>query len=110
MPALLDIDASDEERHVLRILSAFHASMPRDLQDLTALATHFHQPPTERVLADFAAGHFKCFADPHEAARNADLVTTDVWTSMGFEDEAAARLKAFENWRVDEAIMSAARS
>jgi len=59
--------------------------------------------------ADFAAGHFKSFADPHEAARNADLVTTDVWTSMGFEDEAAARLKAFEKWRVDEKIMSLAK-
>ncbi len=47
------IDASDEERHVLRILSAFHASLPRDLQDLTALATHFHQPPMECVLVDY---------------------------------------------------------
>jgi tetratricopeptide (TPR) repeat protein len=53
LPPLPEIDASDEERHVLRILSAFHASLPRDLQDLTALATHFHQPPMECVLVDY---------------------------------------------------------
>jgi ornithine carbamoyltransferase len=53
-------------------------------------------------------GHVKSFADPMEAVRGADLVTTDVWTSMGFEAENAKRIQAFENWQVDAAMMNAA--
>jgi ornithine carbamoyltransferase len=44
-----------------------------------------------------------------EAVRGADLVTTDVWTSMGFEAEAAARREAFARWQVDEAMMRNAK-
>ena len=50
------------------------------------------------------------FADPLEACRGADLVTTDVWTSMGFEDENEARKKAFADWCVDEEMMAQAGS
>ncbi len=53
----------------------------------------------------FSNGHFEQFADPMEAARGADLVTTDVWTSMGFEAENEARLKDFADWMVDEDMM-----
>ena len=53
--------------------------------------------------------HVEQFADPMEAARGADLVTTDVWTSMGFEAENAARMKAFADWQVDEAMMAVAK-
>jgi ornithine carbamoyltransferase len=53
-------------------------------------------------------GHFQEFADPMEAARNADLVTTDVWTSMGFEAENEARIKDFADWMVDEDMMKIA--
>jgi ornithine carbamoyltransferase len=51
----------------------------------------------------------RSFADPREAARGADLVTTDVWTSMGFEAENAKRKKAFAGWQVDARIMKAAK-
>ncbi len=51
----------------------------------------------------------RVFADPMEAARGADLVTTDVWTSMGFEAEAEARRKAFSAFTVDPEMMAAAR-
>jgi ornithine carbamoyltransferase len=44
-----------------------------------------------------------------DAARGADLITTDVWTSMGFEAENAQRMKAFEDWCVDAEMMRAAR-
>jgi ornithine carbamoyltransferase len=44
-------------------------------------------------------------ADPAEAVEGADIVYTDVWVSMGQDDEAAARLRAFEPYRVDEALM-----
>ena len=52
--------------------------------------------------------HLEIFTDPMEAARDADLVTTDVWTSMGYEAENEARIEAFSNWKVDAKMMRAA--
>lgn len=52
--------------------------------------------------------HLECFADPNEAARDAHLVTTDVWTSMGFEDEAEKRKETFADYRVDPEMMELA--
>ena len=49
------------------------------------------------------------FEDPVEACRGADLVTTDVWTSMGYEAENEARRKAFADWMVDARMMRAAK-
>ena len=51
---------------------------------------------------------YKVFKDPLLACAGADLVTTDVWTSMGFEAENEARKRAFADWRVDEEMMRAA--
>jgi ornithine carbamoyltransferase len=53
-------------------------------------------------------GHYEEFADPMEAARGADLVTTDVWTSMGFEAENEERKRDFEDWCVDAEMMKLA--
>lgn len=53
--------------------------------------------------------HVKFFKDPHEACKGADLVTTDVWTSMGYEDENEVRKKAFANWCVDADMMAQAK-
>ncbi|GIU87869.1 MAG: ornithine carbamoyltransferase, catabolic [Acidimicrobiia bacterium] len=47
-------------------------------------------------------------ADPYDAVRDADVVYTDVWTSMGQEDEAEQRRRAFAGWTVDAALMAAA--
>jgi ornithine carbamoyltransferase len=58
----------------------------------------------------YGTDHFEQFADPMEAARGADLVTTDVWTSMGFEAENEARRKAFADWQVDAEMMRVAGS
>ena len=52
---------------------------------------------------------YKTFKDPMEACHGADLVTTDVWTSMGWEAENEERLKAFADWRVDAEMMAAAK-
>ena len=46
--------------------------------------------------------------DPYEAVKGADAVYTDVWTSMGQEDEAAARRAAFRGYKVDADLMTAA--
>ncbi len=53
--------------------------------------------------------HYEQFTDPMEAARGADLVTTDVWTSMGFEAENEERKRDFEDWQVDSDMMRLAR-
>ena len=53
-------------------------------------------------------GHVELFDDPMQAAAGADVVTTDVWTSMGFEGEEGARAAAFEDFRVDAPMMAAA--
>jgi ornithine carbamoyltransferase len=52
---------------------------------------------------------YKVFRDPMEACRGADLVTTDVWTSMGFEAENEERRKAFADWCVDRDMMRVAK-
>lgn len=46
--------------------------------------------------------------DPMEAASGADAIYTDVWTSMGQEDETACRRAAFSGFEVDDAMMAAA--
>lgn len=52
---------------------------------------------------------YTVFANPSDACAGAHLVTTDVWTSMGYEEENAARLKAFNGWIVDSAKMQRAQ-
>jgi ornithine carbamoyltransferase len=52
----------------------------------------------------------KVFADPQDACRGAHLVTTDVWTSMGFEAENEQRRAAFADWCVDAEMMTSARA
>jgi ornithine carbamoyltransferase len=73
---------------------------------------HVSTPPGYEVEAErageYGVKHFEHFADPMEAARGADLVTTDVWTSMGFEDEDAERKRDFSDWQVDADMMSLA--
>jgi ornithine carbamoyltransferase len=55
------------------------------------------------------AGCYKVFKDPREACVGADLVTTDVWTSMGYEAENEARKAAFADWCVDREMMARAK-
>jgi ornithine carbamoyltransferase len=69
-------------------------------------------PPGYEVQPELIAGvdgsHFEVFADPLAACRGADVVTTDVWTSMGFEVENEQRRQAFAGWRVDAGMMRVA--
>ncbi|HIE90333.1 MAG TPA: ornithine carbamoyltransferase [Methylophilaceae bacterium] len=65
--------------------------------------------PLDPELADFEDNKaFTVFNKPMDAVKGADLVTTDVWTSMGFEAENEARLKDFADWCVDEEMMAVA--
>ncbi|CAN5668555.1 ornithine carbamoyltransferase [soil metagenome] len=52
---------------------------------------------------------YKTFKDPMDACRGAHLVTTDVWTSMGYEAENEARRTAFADWCVDAEMMAVAQ-
>ncbi len=52
---------------------------------------------------------YQVFKNPLQACAGADLVTTDVWTSMGFEAENEARKLAFADWCVDAELMAAAK-
>ena len=53
---------------------------------------------------------YQVFKDPKQACAGADLVTTDVWTSMGFEAENEERKAAFADWCVDADMMAVAAS
>ena len=75
---------------------------------------HVSTPPGYEVEPERAGiydtSHFESFTDPLEAVRGADLVTTDVWTSMGMEAEDAERKHDFEDWQVDAEMMRLAKS
>lgn len=47
--------------------------------------------------------------DPKEAVKNADIIYTDVWTSMGWQGDKTARLKEFEGFQVDEELVKHAK-
>ena len=70
---------------------------------------HVSTPPGYEVEPEraglYGTDHYEEFEDPMAAARGADLVTTDVWTSMGFEAENDERKRDFEDWQVDAEMM-----
>jgi len=74
---------------------------------------HVSTPPGYEVEPErvgiFDTSRFRSFTDPMQACRGADLVTTDVWTSMGFEAENAERQRDFAQWEVDEEMMARAK-
>lgn len=65
------------------------------------------RPPEAEARA--AGAHLVLTGDPRQAVSGAEVVVTDVWTSMGQEAEAATRLKAFRGFTVDAALLTAAR-
>ena len=74
-------------------------STPRGYEVDTKLASNAHGT---------SGSSYKTYSDPMEACAGADLVTTDVWTSMGFEAENEVRREAFAAWRVSRAMMAVA--
>lgn len=67
--------------------------------------------PSKEVL-DFAEKFdgFTLTASPEEAAKNADVVITDVWSSMGQEGEAEKRKLAFKGYQINDDIMAVANA
>jgi ornithine carbamoyltransferase len=81
--------------------------------ELLGFTVHVSTPSGYEVDPQLAGignpGCYKVFKDPKEACAGADLVTTDVWTSMGYEAENEVRRAAFAQWCVDEAMMAVAK-
>jgi ornithine carbamoyltransferase len=73
---------------------------------------HVSTPPGYEVETEranlYGNDHYEEFSDPMKAAVGADLVTTDVWTSMGFESENEERMRDFADWQVDGEMMRVA--
>lgn len=72
---------------------------------------HVSSPPKYKHLLEELSinqNNVEYFADPIEACVQSSLITTDVWTSMGFEQEKQERLKTFERWTVDRRKIDAA--
>ena len=77
--------------------------------DVLGFQVNVSTPPGYEDGLEKGARNYEFFADPLRAAKGAHLVTTDVWTSMGFEAENKKRKKAFARWQVDAKMMQAAR-
>jgi ornithine carbamoyltransferase len=60
-------------------------------------------------LAGLNGSTIETTTNPIEAVENADVIYTDVWTSMGQEDETAARLQAFEGYQINEELVQHAK-
>ncbi len=80
--------------------------------EILGFTVHLSTPSGYEVDQDVAGlrgtASYKVFNHPMQACAGAHLVTTDVWTSMGFEAENEERRKAFIDWCVDEDLMAAA--
>jgi ornithine carbamoyltransferase len=59
-----------------------------------------------REIASLSGGAIQITEDPSDGVVDADVVYSDVWASMGQEDEHAERLKIFERYQVDSQLMS----
>jgi ornithine carbamoyltransferase len=81
--------------------------------DLLGFTVHVSTPlgyEVDQALAGIRSEQsYKVVKDPMEACAGADLVTTDVWTSMGYEAENEVRRQAFADWCVDAEMMRAAK-
>jgi len=81
--------------------------------DILGFTLHVSTPSGYEIDPAFAGvrnpASLKTFNHPLDACSGAHLVTTDVWTSMGYEAENEARMKAFVDWCVDADMMAAAQ-
>jgi ornithine carbamoyltransferase len=77
--------------------------------DLTLACPEGYDPDPAILERAKSATNVSVVRDPAEAADGADVITTDVWASMGQEDEQAIRQKAFDGFTVDEKLMSRAK-
>ena len=66
--------------------------------------------PDEKIMKWAAEnGKFTCSPNIEECAKDADVLYTDVWASMGQEDEKAQREKVFKNYQINDGVMAVAK-
>lgn len=68
-----------------------------------------YEPDAELMKWAAENGEFLCTADVLEAAKDADVLYTDVWASMGMEEEAAKRRADFAGYQINDAVMAVAK-
>jgi ornithine carbamoyltransferase len=88
--------------------SLAYAAALSGLELVVASPGGFELPDTVIDGARNLGGSVEQVTDPYDAARGADALYTDVWTSMGQEDERVARLASFAGYTVDDALLAAA--
>ncbi|WP_372592261.1 ornithine carbamoyltransferase [Guyparkeria sp.] len=76
--------------------------------ELTVAAPSGYEPATEVVEA--AGDHVRLVESAEAAVEDADLVVTDVWASMGQEEERLRRLRDFQNYQINDEIMARANT
>ncbi|MCD6230931.1 MAG: ornithine carbamoyltransferase [Dehalococcoidia bacterium] len=87
---------------------------------LSGINFHFASPPGYKIKdsllqqakksAAASGSGINLTSDPYEAVKEADIVYTDVWTSMGQEAEAKKRRLAFSQYQVDNKLLDSAKS
>jgi ornithine carbamoyltransferase len=77
--------------------------------DLTLACPEGYDPDKTILERAQSVANVRLVRDPQEAVEGADVVNTDVWASMGQEEEQAIREKAFKGYIVDDALMSRAQ-
>jgi ornithine carbamoyltransferase len=76
--------------------------------DLTLACPEGYDPDDALLKRAQSVANVRVVRDPNEAADGADVINTDVWASMGQEEEQAVRARAFAGFIVDEKLMARA--
>jgi ornithine carbamoyltransferase len=87
-------------------VSWLHAAAALKLSLTLACPDGYHPDPDVVADARAAGATVEVVTDPQAAAHHADVLMTDVWASMGQEEEARLRAEAFAGYLVDDALVA----
>lgn len=76
---------------------------------ITVACPEGYEPNPEILKKAKNFGEVEIVRDPKDAVKNADVIYTDVWASMGQEEEREKRLRVFKNYQVNEELISNAK-
>lgn len=87
------------------ILHSFFPMVEKTGIELSYACPEDYGPEASVVARYKNSGLISGYNDPYQAVKNADVIYTDVWTSMGFEAESQQREEAFQNFQVNRKLM-----